>query len=273
MDTCESKMRIEHRDLLEKEGIEGFLREIGGDGYVRTLSVALAHFAFRNGPVESMHSNLDIGLTEERMKTLNKFMVNRLGLFFLLLGCEDKDSINSVLAFHKQCGGQWDDPDLVGELERCGIDPERISIMRRLLGKSEQGPQRGSGAKGGNAGSSLYGRSPYEALRPCPHCGSEVLHRDPRTRLAHYVDMGRLSNKTVARMAGVPVAVVGELQHYTEARPTAKRQEQAAAVAEALKIPAEILFSFDPCGSRVRCDDCGASAPWASWNVRAGCSQ
>ena len=104
MSTYESKVKTEHRNLLEEQGIDGFLREIGGDDYVRTLSIALAHFCFRNGPIESMHADPGIGLTEERMKTLNKFMVDKLGLFLLLLSCEDAGAINSILACHKQCG-------------------------------------------------------------------------------------------------------------------------------------------------------------------------
>lgn len=40
------------------------------------IAKALTHHAFRNGPVEDMHANGQ--LSQEDMKTLNKFLVNRL---------------------------------------------------------------------------------------------------------------------------------------------------------------------------------------------------
>ena len=39
------------------------------------ISIALAHYLFRNGPIEDMHSNGK--LSQNDMKILNKFMVNR----------------------------------------------------------------------------------------------------------------------------------------------------------------------------------------------------
>lgn len=42
-------------------------------GNFDTISIALTHYLFRNGPVENMHS--DGKLSQEDMKTLNKFMV------------------------------------------------------------------------------------------------------------------------------------------------------------------------------------------------------
>ena len=49
--------------LLQKDNING-------------LSVALTHYLFRNGPIEDMHSNGQ--LSQHDMKTLNKYMVNRI---------------------------------------------------------------------------------------------------------------------------------------------------------------------------------------------------
>lgn len=272
MDAYQSRTYREHKQLLEQQGIEGFLRQIGSGGpsedYIRTLSIALTHFCFRNGPVEAMHADLSIGLTEERMKTLNKYMVDKLGLFFLLLSVEDADAINSILGFHKQCGPQWDDPDLYGELMRHGISPERIWLMRKLLkgpevNEDQQGSQKAPRATGSRS------NAPDAPLKACSHCGSELVQLDAKTQLASFVDMSELrTNKRVAEAAGVNVRVVSELQHYNSEEMTGKLKEQAKAVADALGVPASVLYSFDPERSAVRCINCGASAPWIWWNTR-----
>jgi len=49
------------------------------------ISKAITHFAFRNGPVEDMHADPNSQLSEADMKTLNKFMVNRLAYVFTLI--------------------------------------------------------------------------------------------------------------------------------------------------------------------------------------------
>lgn len=49
------------------------------------ISKAITHFAFRNGPIEDMHAAPNNQLSEEDMKTLNKFMVNRLAYIFKLV--------------------------------------------------------------------------------------------------------------------------------------------------------------------------------------------
>ena len=62
----EEKARV---DLLKEENIS-------------KIAKALTHFAFRNGPVEDLHANPTKNLTDEDMKMLNKFMVNRLAYIF-----------------------------------------------------------------------------------------------------------------------------------------------------------------------------------------------
>lgn len=49
------------------------------------ISKAITHFALRNGPVEDMHADPDSQLSESDMKTLNKYMVNRLAYVFKLI--------------------------------------------------------------------------------------------------------------------------------------------------------------------------------------------
>ena len=43
---------------------------------IDSIAIGLTHYLFRNGPVENMHS--EGKLSQDDMKTLNKFMVNRI---------------------------------------------------------------------------------------------------------------------------------------------------------------------------------------------------
>lgn len=52
---------------------------------INIISKAITHFAFRNGPVEDMHAHPNNQLSEEDMKILNKFMVNRVAYVFTLI--------------------------------------------------------------------------------------------------------------------------------------------------------------------------------------------
>jgi hypothetical protein len=52
---------------------------------INMISKAVTHFAFRNGPIEDMHAHPNNQLSQTDMKTLNKFMVNRLAYIFTLI--------------------------------------------------------------------------------------------------------------------------------------------------------------------------------------------
>jgi len=74
------KWNLLMRDLV----IEKYVTEaLEKDEEVDKIAKAITHFAFRSGPVEDMH--VDGKLTQEDMKILNKYMVNRLACVFLLL--------------------------------------------------------------------------------------------------------------------------------------------------------------------------------------------
>lgn len=49
------------------------------------ISKAITHFSFRNGPIEDMHASPKNQLSQDDMKTLNKFMVNRIAYVFKLI--------------------------------------------------------------------------------------------------------------------------------------------------------------------------------------------
>ncbi|SLL37275.1 Uncharacterised protein [Mycobacteroides abscessus subsp. abscessus] len=52
---------------------------------ITKISKAVVHFAFRNGPIEDMHADVKKNITDEVMKKLNKYMVNRIAYIFTLI--------------------------------------------------------------------------------------------------------------------------------------------------------------------------------------------
>ena len=81
------------------------------------LSKVLTHYLFRNGPVEEMYA--EGKLSDEEMKLINQFMVNRIcGL--LQIASEEKWLKLELLAQeYRFCGSDWDEaePD-IEEIEK-----------------------------------------------------------------------------------------------------------------------------------------------------------
>lgn len=73
-----------------------------------TISIALTHYLFRNGPVEDMHSAGK--LSQEDMKTLNKFMVNRISGLLKTLDEGEWLKLELLLNFYRIFGRNWDKP-------------------------------------------------------------------------------------------------------------------------------------------------------------------
>lgn len=67
---------LNNQEEIMKEINEKSREKIINDMDIDAVSKAITHFAFRNGPIENMHSMGQ--LTEEDMKILNRFMVNRI---------------------------------------------------------------------------------------------------------------------------------------------------------------------------------------------------
>lgn len=78
------------------------------------LAKSAAVYAFRNGPVENIHA--EGRLSQEDMKVLNKFMVDRLGEIFYLSAMHRGDDLIDMLNFSWKCTSGWDDINL-SELE------------------------------------------------------------------------------------------------------------------------------------------------------------
>lgn len=75
---------------------------------IDTISIALTHYLFRNGPVENMHS--DGKLSQNDMKILNKFMVNRIAGLLQTLNKGEWLKLELLLNFYSLFGKDWDKP-------------------------------------------------------------------------------------------------------------------------------------------------------------------
>lgn len=78
----------------------------------KQLAVAIVHYIFRDGPIESMHSDPNIGLTEDCMKTLNKYAMERAGEIIALFRAGEWLSLFSILGASANSSAveKWDDP-------------------------------------------------------------------------------------------------------------------------------------------------------------------
>ena len=74
------------------------------------ISKAIVHYIFRNGPVEDMHS--DYKLTEEDMKTLNKYMVNKIATLLNLVSNSEWLKLELILNFMGLYGHDWDKAEI-----------------------------------------------------------------------------------------------------------------------------------------------------------------
>ena len=70
------------------------------------LSKGITQFAFRSGPVEEMHSRGK--LTQKGMKTLNKFMTNRIAGLLTTISNGDITNVLKVLTFYASLSPDWD---------------------------------------------------------------------------------------------------------------------------------------------------------------------
>lgn len=88
------------------------------------VSKALTHYLFRNGPVEDMHANHQF--SQEDMKVLNKYMVNRIAGLLKLAKDGQWLKIELMLSALKNYGVGWDP---------CEYDTKEIEmIFKHRLG-------------------------------------------------------------------------------------------------------------------------------------------
>lgn len=108
-----------YQDFMEQQGDlpkklnEDYKQRLLNKNNIDMLSKAITHFVFRNGPVENMHSNNQ--LSEEDMKTLNKYMVNRMAGLLTAIADNNWMQLELLLSYHYQYfGSDWDkvEPDV-----------------------------------------------------------------------------------------------------------------------------------------------------------------
>lgn len=75
---------------------------------IDNISIALTHYLFRNGPVEDIHSRGN--LSQEDMKTLNKFMVNRIAGLLKTINNREWLKLELLLNYYSLFGKNWDKP-------------------------------------------------------------------------------------------------------------------------------------------------------------------
>lgn len=75
---------------------------------IDTVCIALTHYLFRNGPVEDMHSNGK--LSQDDMKKLNKFMVNRISGLLKTMHNGEWLKLELLFNFYSLFGKDWDKP-------------------------------------------------------------------------------------------------------------------------------------------------------------------
>lgn len=82
------------------------------------FSKIITHYAFRNGPVEDIHSNGQ--LSEKDMMVLNKYMVNRIAGILQLIKDEQWFKLVGLMNLYGIYGADWDkaEPD-TNELDTC----------------------------------------------------------------------------------------------------------------------------------------------------------
>ena len=69
------------------------------------LSKGFTQFAFRSGPIEEMHSRGK--LTQKDMKTLNKYMVNRIAGLLTAISNGDVANVLKVRTFYASLSPDW----------------------------------------------------------------------------------------------------------------------------------------------------------------------
>lgn len=115
VDNKRKRFGIKFKEIVTKrilENIPDYINEaskkrIIEDFDIQKIANMITHFAFRNGPVEDMHANNQ--LSQNDMKTLNKYMMNRLAGLLTLLKSNQWFKIDAILYEYSKFGIDWDE--------------------------------------------------------------------------------------------------------------------------------------------------------------------
>lgn len=75
------------------------------------ISIALAHYCFRNGPVEDMHADPNSQLSQDDMKVLNKYCADKIFTFLTMMKDNSITKLNEIIKHGVACGIDWDSPE------------------------------------------------------------------------------------------------------------------------------------------------------------------
>ena len=92
---------------------------------------AITHYAFRNGDVENMHANGQ--LSQDDMKILNKYMVNRIAGILKLIQEEQWAKLEILMRAYGIYGCDWDKAEPDTEEELYQLLTEDIELASRFL--------------------------------------------------------------------------------------------------------------------------------------------
>jgi len=96
------------------------IHSVEKDYWISRAAKSITHYAFRNGPVETMHANGQ--LSQDDMKILNKFMVNRLAHVMRLLFEERWLEFQVLISAYSMSGTEWDEPEIDEEEFKAAIE-------------------------------------------------------------------------------------------------------------------------------------------------------
>ena len=91
-------LKDDKNDILLKNLNQGSKDRLLNKKNIDTIAIALTHYLFRNGPVEDMHSSGK--LSQNDMKTLNKFMVNRIAGLLQTINREEWLKLELLLNYY-----------------------------------------------------------------------------------------------------------------------------------------------------------------------------
>lgn len=131
-----TKVKAFYRQIYqENEGLMQQLNEqakgrlLAQEGNIDRFAKAITHYAFRNGPVEAMHG--DGKLTQEDMKTLNKYMVDRLSGLLVKVMEGEWLQIELLLAYYHSFGLDWDK----AQADTLEFDQQWQNFRSKLMGE------------------------------------------------------------------------------------------------------------------------------------------
>lgn len=106
-------------DFINNEATEQY-------NFICELAKGLTGYSFRNGIVEDFHS---AGcLSDNQMKQLNKYMVDRIGYVFHLIYEDRWDDLELLLGFHCSLCRSWDNVDL-------SVGKKELDEIKEILGR------------------------------------------------------------------------------------------------------------------------------------------